>query len=234
MVYKDVSKMNKKPKLGATPDFVYEILKANILNGKYSPGERIKEESIAKELNVSRGSVRGAFVRLKDEGLLWGEPYGGVKVREISLKEAIDIINIRMLLEKYVVSQVILRSDATFLKTLESIVLSMEQAATEKDYELYSHLNTEFHEEIYKASGDAVVTDLLIHIKTKIMRTQYKVAFIPGRTQKSIAEHKMILDALKKKDLTAVTSAIENHLNSLLRTIVEFNGLLEIRSVKNE
>jgi DNA-binding GntR family transcriptional regulator len=230
----ELSTNRKNNMRGKTAEFIYDVLKLGILNGKYSRGERITEESVAKTFSVSRGSVRSALQRLKDEGLLIGEPFGGVRVREISLKEAIDVINIRLMLEKYAITQVILSVNNDLIRTLEGIIVAMEGAVRNGEFDLYSNLNTKFHEEIYRASGNDVVANLLIQIKTKIMRTQYKIAFIPKRAEQSLIEHKQILEALRLKDLAKADKAVEDHLKNLLKTTIDYRELLEIKEVNND
>ena len=228
----DHQKNENKNKNEDITEFITSNLKWKVLNGQYSIGERITEQSIAAELNVSRNSVRMAIMKLINEGLLIKGPTGAVMVRDISIKEANEIIDMRRVLETYAVNQAIDHITPPQLSSLESILVSMEGAIRNRDFELYSTLNTRFHNIIYNSTGNDMVPNILIDLKTKMLRYQFKVSFIPGRAEQSYAEHADIYMALVKKDRKLAEQAVINHLESLRNCITRNKEILEIKEVK--
>ncbi|MDS0256514.1 GntR family transcriptional regulator [Thermoplasmatales archaeon AK] len=215
-------------KTTANTDYVYESLRSRILRGYYAVREKLKEEAIAKEFNTSRSRVRLAFLRLVDDGLLESEPHKGVIIKEISLREAVEILEIRKLLEIHAVKEACRNITSDQLSSLESILHSMKQAIDSKDYEMYSRLNTNFHEIIYQSAAQATLTNVLISLKTRLMRYQYKLAFIPGRAQRSFQEHREIFQALADRDEARAEVCVTKHIDHLREHIVQNRQLLEI------
>lgn len=222
---------SKKNKNDNVIYFICSTLKWKILNGQYSVGERITEQSVAEQLHVSRNSVRTAFIKLKEEGLLTDDKIRGVVVKSISIKEANEIIDMRILLETYAVKQAINHIRDDQLDSMQVILFSMENAIKNKDYELYSELNTRFHNIIYSSTSNDLIQNLLLKLKTKMLRYQFKVAYIPGRAEKSYKEHTAIYDAIVKKDPVLAERAITDHMESLRSCVVNNKEILEIKEV---
>ena len=78
---------------------VYSKLRDDILSGKYSEHEELRELAIGEELGVSRTPVREAFRQLELEGLIQIIPNKGAYVTGITEKDVKDIYMIRSLLE---------------------------------------------------------------------------------------------------------------------------------------
>src|SRR5690554_1967767 len=83
-------------------DYVYEVLKINIINLKMPPGRQISEKEISVLLKVSRTPVREAFIKLSREGLLYVLPQRGTYISYIDMDAVEDARFIRESLEKSV------------------------------------------------------------------------------------------------------------------------------------
>jgi DNA-binding GntR family transcriptional regulator len=68
--------------MAAAADKAYELLKQRVVGGTYAPGEQMKEEHLARELDISRTPVRAALKRLVEDGLATWDPNRGVRVAE--------------------------------------------------------------------------------------------------------------------------------------------------------
>ena len=80
-------------------DVVFENLREAILEGKLEPGQRLMEVQLAEQLGVSRTPVREAIRKLELEGLVVMLPRKGAYVADVSLKDIIDVLEIRSTLE---------------------------------------------------------------------------------------------------------------------------------------
>ena len=79
---------------------IADIVRERILKGEYVIGEKIKESSIAQELNVSRTPIREAFRMLEEEGLLDYLPNRGCYAKGFTKRDVSDIYTVREALEE--------------------------------------------------------------------------------------------------------------------------------------
>ena len=84
-----------------TPEGVYRVLRAVILDGTVPPGGQLRERDIAADLGISRSPLREALTRLEEEGLIVKIPFRGAFVVEVSSHEVAEIASIRLLVEPY-------------------------------------------------------------------------------------------------------------------------------------
>ena len=80
-------------------EIVYEELKMQILTGKIIPGTRMMEVELADDMGVSRTPIREAIRQLEKEGLVTIEPRRGAYASQISVKDMVDILEVRQNLE---------------------------------------------------------------------------------------------------------------------------------------
>ena len=77
----------------------YQQLKHDIMEGVYTPRQRLVETDIAATLGVSRATLRTVLIRLQHEGLIDIQPNRGAQVRAFSVAEAVQILQVREVLE---------------------------------------------------------------------------------------------------------------------------------------
>ncbi|MGV9802909.1 GntR family transcriptional regulator [Mycobacterium sp. NPDC003449] len=82
-----------------TVERISDVLRTALLSGDIAPGTALREVELAERMNVSRGSVREAFVRLSDEGLLRRTSFRGVEVKRLTDDEIRDLFVARKLIE---------------------------------------------------------------------------------------------------------------------------------------
>ena len=80
-------------------EIVYEELKRQILVGEIAPGTRMMEVELAEDMGVSRTPVREAIRKLEKEGLVTIEPRRGAYASDISIKDMVDVLEVRQMLE---------------------------------------------------------------------------------------------------------------------------------------
>src|SRR5215207_3154943 len=84
-----------------TPEGVYRVLRAVILDGTVPPGGQLRERDIAVDLGISRSPLREALTRLEEEGLIVRIPFRGAFVVEVSAQDVAEIASIRLRVEPY-------------------------------------------------------------------------------------------------------------------------------------
>src|SRR3954451_11400648 len=80
-------------------DHAYQVLRDRIVQGVYLSDQRLTEMELARDLAVSRPTIRMALVRLEREGLVVTQPNRGASVRSISVREALQMLRIREVLD---------------------------------------------------------------------------------------------------------------------------------------
>lgn len=179
---------------------VYQSLREAIVSGRLRPGERIVEDRVCAELGVSRSPLREALRRLEGEGLVSILPRRGAVVTEVSDRDGMNLFAVREVLEGLAARQAARHITSDELSELESLLLEMADRVRAKDTAHLVALNTQFHELVSKASRNRWVLDFLSGVRAQTRRLYRSSLEGPGRAPQSLAEHRLILDALRRAD----------------------------------
>ncbi|OYU93016.1 MAG: phosphonate utilization associated transcriptional regulator, partial [Burkholderiales bacterium PBB5] len=129
-----------------------------ILAGELPPGAKLTEAMLAQRLGVSRGPIREAFRMLEESGLVQLEKNRGVFVRSIPLDEAMEIYDLRAMVDEAVGRQLAERITPEQLKVLRGLVDQMERlvkaGATTSASAAYHRLNLAFHDTLVAMAGN--------------------------------------------------------------------------------
>lgn len=148
-------------------ELAYEALRALIVEGRLAPGERIIEQRIAAELNLSRTPVREAVRMLASDGLIVATRHRGAIVRTLERSEVLDLYELRAKLESYAAELAASRASATDLDEIDAGIADFDAAMKRKDLSdldrtrLLSQANKRVHAAITEASGHARLGHIL-------------------------------------------------------------------------
>ena len=181
-------------------DVVFENLREAIVEGKLKPGQRLMEVQLADQLGVSRTPVREAIRKLELEGLVVMLPRKGAYVADLSLKDMIDVLEIRASLEGLAASLAAQRISDEDIKKLESIVDEFKDSVSDLDVESLLKKDVEFHECIFKATNNQKLHQIINSLWEQVYRFRFTYVSDYDSTVNIIEEHKMILDAIKNRD----------------------------------
>lgn len=202
-----------------------EKLRSDILDGTFSPGERLPEIALAERYSVGRGSIRSALIELRSEGLVEIEANRGAMVRRIGLDEAIEIAEARKALEGLIAGRAASIDDPTGRESLTSIVTEMRNAVASGDNRRYSELNRELHGRIWELGGHRVGNDLVANLRNRSAHHQYRLAVMPGRAEESLEQHAAIVDAVVAGDVERAETAMRDHLDSVIDVLSRWSEL---------
>jgi len=212
-------------------DRVYQRLKDAIIDGRLTPGQWLRQETLARELGTSQLPVREAIRRLASEGLAVRIPYRGVQVVEFSPEDIVDMFNLRMTLEslavRYATPRISEQELAELKKNLSEAVRYTETDQMEKRREL----NTDFHLRICRASGHRYlirqVEAMWIWFPSTMlyegMRRQESLS--QKRLQRETREHRAILSAIARRDAPLAEQITQRHIRNLSRELAEVLGI---------
>ena len=199
---------------------VYLTLEEAILTGEYKRGEGLTEMSLCKKLGVSRTPIRSALHRLSEEGLIEITPNRSAVVVGVSDDDLVDTYKIRMKLEGLASAMATERIEDEAKARLEEIVELSEFYLAKGDVDKLKELDTEFHIIIYRASGNRTLSKILTELHRNI-RSYRKIALtVPGRLEKSIEEHKVILLAIKSGDEKMAEELTSVHIEQAMKNMI--------------
>ena len=150
-------------------DRVAERIRDAIHDGSYSPGTRLVERSVARELGVSHIPVPEALARLADEGLVDRLPRRGARVAELTRQELDEISSLRIVLEQLVARRAQERMTADAELELRAIADRMRLAAADGDVDLLVTLDQRFHERLWELADHELLNELAAQVRGRIV-----------------------------------------------------------------
>ncbi len=204
---------------------VTEMLRSDILEGVFTPGERLTEIALADRYSVGRSAIRSALVELRAEGLVDMEANRGAAVSRITIEEAIEIAEARKVLEGLIAGRAALSDDADAKQSLRETIEEMRDAVAAGDSSRYSKLNRSLHSRIWDAGGHTVAQDLVSNLRDRSAHHQFRLAVMPGRSEESLRQHTAIVDAILAGDPDTAARAMEEHLDSVVEVLRQWSDL---------
>ncbi len=194
---------------------VAELLRQRIFAGKASdlqPGAWIDELKLAQEYGISRTPLREAIKVLAAEGLVTMKMRRGAYVTEVNAKDLRDVFHLMAVLEADAAGTV--ASAATAAQLLELEALHQQLGKSTKDRVKFFTINEAFHVRLL-AIADNKWRDQMVADLRKVMKLNRAQSLTrPGRIEESLAEHAVIMAALKKRDAAATQAAMRTHIES--------------------
>lgn len=198
-----------------------------ILTGELAPGERINEQHLAARLRVSRGPVREALRGLEKARLVEAKVNRGVYVRELSVEQALEISEMRGLLTGYACARLAASSTAEQRARLAQLIEAMAAAIEAGDAPAYYEHNLAFHDALMDYAGNARAKEMYDALVKESHLSRRKSLFSARAMAESNAEHRVILDAIRRGDPAEARGAGERHIVGGRRRFLDALGIAE-------
>ncbi|PSR21700.1 MAG: hypothetical protein C7B45_09860 [Sulfobacillus acidophilus] len=195
--------------------YVLEQLRYQVLSGQRKHGERLVEQELAAEFNVSRGPVRDALFVLEQEGLVLSLSRGGTEVVGLSSSDIVDFYAVRYQLEN-MACETLLTRPVRDLQSLQSITNLMAEAAD--DSSQVSILDVQFHHQLVRLASNHFLLRLWETLGP-VVAGMLKLTNSLWVTSDIIDGHTKIVQALDNGD-TAVSQILKGHLD-FAKTLME-------------
>jgi DNA-binding GntR family transcriptional regulator len=192
---------------------VEDELRDAIVSGRLQPKERLVEADLTEALGVGRSAVRTALARLQQEGLVEHERNRGAWVRLVDEREAVEILEARAVLEGLAARQAAHKASAREIAALRRILGRMRRLLDAGDLLGASDENAALHRRLLEIAGHDTATRLISTLKSQLVRFQYRTILLPGRSERSLAEHAAIVDAVADRDPDRAEVAMRTHLS---------------------
>jgi len=205
-----------KPERGVTASKRVEAhLRKAIYAGKLRPRQRIIEEDLAQELDVSRGPVREALLRLERDGLVVTTSRRGTFIHDISPSEIAVIFRMRAKLEGLCVRYMRENSSVDATELLNLALKKLKAAASKNDEEQFFHSDMELHRTIWKAANQPLLyrtLNLLMNPYIFIIARAYSSRIpLPNRRD----NHEQYVRMILKTPLDKIEAEVEHYFAGL-------------------
>lgn len=196
-----------------TSVMVADLIREGILEGRLRPGDRLKEDTLAKELAVSRTPVREAIAMLQVEGLLEGHQHRGAQVRSYTPGELEEIYDLRSILEGYAARRAATRITPRELARMRTSVERMEKLEP-KDLEHLVQQNGIFHDTILQAADAQRLVEMVTQTRALPLIYQSYAWYTPEQLSLSLEYHRRVLSALERGDAECAEKDMRHHLSN--------------------
>jgi DNA-binding GntR family transcriptional regulator len=194
-------------------------LRQAILQGDMAPAQRLVENELAEQFDVTRASIRAALIDLAAEGLVERIRNRGSRVRVVTVEEAVAITECRMVLEGLCAAKAAVAASDEQLTELTDLGRAMTKAVADGEPVTYSELNHEFHDKVREFSDQQTAVALLERLNAQLVRHRFQLALRPGRPQQSLSQHLAMIEAITARDPQAAEAAVRAHLTSVIEAL---------------
>jgi DNA-binding GntR family transcriptional regulator len=150
--------------LGRRPpiaDRIAETIRGLIVSGDLKPGDRIVESRMARQIGVGQPTVREALVALEHQGLVVRKANQGCVVTALTRAEITQVLRVREELERLAVDLAIEVAPDAEIRKLIAVAEKMNEAAEARDIRRYHEFDVQFHQALWRLSGNSVLPRLL-------------------------------------------------------------------------
>jgi len=191
-----------------------ERLTSMIIEGKFQPGEGLKEAALAKSFNVSRGPLREALLKLQGRRLVERKQNQSPRVVSMSPADFIQLYYIREALEGMSCRLAAINLSDQGLQQLEqTLSYHTRQKELQKRFTFFQgQTDRDFHYQIVKGANNPMMFEILCKDLYTLMRVfRYQSSQLPGRSTAVFKEHQEILSALKARDADRAEYSMRKH-----------------------
>lgn len=228
---------------------VYLRLRTSILAGKIAQGDRLTENRLAAQLQVSRTPVREAIRRLQYEGLLTLDSAAGVTPVEIALEDALHLYDCRIALEQLAVEGACRSATPTQLDSLRRILqeadgLLQQTSQADSSPAIADHalkqrdLNYAFHRLIAESSQNRWLVSILDQLANQVKLLRLQILQVPVDIEAIQSEHWQLVEAIAQHDVEAAVGYMRQHLEvskqRIAKTIERQANALPVQVAREE
>lgn len=190
---------------------IYEILRREILEFELPPGAPLSESELARRLGGSRTPVREAIRQLSHEGLAQVQPGRGAFVAEISLRDIVELFEMREVLEVGAVRLAARSPERSNLAGFETEFLEFNRPIGPTNSAAYYELIGRLDESILKLCGNRRLNRALVEVWSQVGRLRHLASSDPARLTDTLDEHLEIVRAVLAGDEAAAGECVRTH-----------------------
>lgn len=210
---------HEKKRSGKSSTLIYNELRQQILQNQLPANESIKQDKVAEQFGVSKIPVREALRLLEADGLVEFKPRRGAFVVELSEKDILENLEIRIALETHAIQLAMPNMTESDLKQAQQILNEYQSTTCA---ERWSELNSQFHQCIYEPCGLVNLLKMIQNIKARnnsFMRL--KISQVSG-LERPHEEHLAILEACRTNNSKLGVTLIRQHIEATKKEVMAY------------
>jgi DNA-binding GntR family transcriptional regulator len=191
--------------------------------GEFLPGQQLKEEEIAKRLEISRPPIREAFKLLEAQGLVLRRPRRGVFVSEITEKDIWEVYTLKAVLYEMAIGLAIEKFTPSDIERLDRLIDKMDSCVQKEPPEIlsYQSAHREYHLVILEASDNRRLMEVAATLHQQVRRYSYKSLQNNEHLRSSLKAHKEIVQATKKGNAARARALMREHVLAGLNVLID-------------
>jgi DNA-binding GntR family transcriptional regulator len=199
-------------------ELAYDSILDKMLSGELRAGTLLQERAIAESLQISRTPVREALAKLESEGLITRHIGRLLIVREVSVRELMEILNVRLMLETEGIALAAVQISASVVARARALI---EAQMTGPRPNASNHWGVDdfLHFSIADASGNSVLAGLVRDLRRRTR--MFNLRRMPERFLPGCLEHLAIIQSLEDHDVQAARCAMATHLENTKNSILQ-------------
>jgi DNA-binding GntR family transcriptional regulator len=195
-------------------EVIFNTIREAIIVGELKPGERLMEVQLADKMGVSRTPVREAIRKLELEGLVEMLPRKGAHVADLSVKDIMDVLEVRSTLDGLASSLSASRITDEEIKELKHLNNQFENYIEKGNTQGMIKKDVEFHDVIYRSSRNDKLIQISNNLREQVQR--FRVIYIKdySSSRELIKEHADIYEAITLRDPEAAMKLAQKHIKN--------------------
>jgi len=212
-------RLEKVDTIASLKDRAYNAIKEAILSLKLEPGTPLVENDMAQQLGISKTPVRDALQELEREGFVTRILFKGTYVTDVTMKDMAEVFQLRAVLEGLAARLAAPLFTPQELEHIAADLTAAEAALAEGNLTLCSERGQQLHKAIINKVDSQRLSSIIHNLDDHVQRFRALSDRITGRLNKSVKEHRRVLDAFYRKDADAAEHAMRGHLFSVLQDL---------------
>jgi DNA-binding GntR family transcriptional regulator len=204
---------------------IYKTIRDRICLLEYQPGERLGEEELAREFNVSRTPIRRVLSRLEGEGLLESRHGVGTFVTDVDIDSLAQVFQLRMELAELLGKLDPIPRSEDDLARVRALLVRCDKLLKKPDPKAYARLNMDFFQELGAMVGNAPLREIserLYYLTTRIWLKSVPHLNLPDEIVVFRREMADILAAMEVGDLEAVGHIRRSHISMSVKRMKRY------------
>ena len=191
---------------------VYNKLKESILTGKLKPGERLVENTISREMSISKTPIREALRELAKEGLIIHHTRRGISVIDFTEKDIDEIISLRAEIEAFGIRLALPKIKLKEREKIDKLISNIQNYELENKTHKLVETDLQLHSYLMELSGHSRLIKTWKMLSSQISVLLHMIDYHRIAPIYSSKSHKELINALFSGDTSSAETAIRNHI----------------------
>jgi DNA-binding GntR family transcriptional regulator len=206
-------------------DEVADAIRDAIFAGRIDLGQRLVEEDLASNLNVSRGPVREALVKLSQEGLVHVERHRGATVAELGLDEVNEIYSLRTALERLAAEWLCRNATDADFRRMAAVLKDFDKLPRPLTRSAVASLDVAFHDAVYQAAHHERLYQAWLALRSQIfLYLVHRGALRADFASSWLQDHEDYLEVLMRRKRAPAVKIVEGHIEGTYQRVLAANA----------